>query len=68
MCVSLTDADNPFAMARVRGRVVERRDGEAAWEVIDWISRKYTGTPYGVRTDRAVYLIEPEHTWAWAVG
>lgn len=66
VCVSVTDAGNPFAMAQVRGRVVERRDDAAAWEVIDRISRKYTGGPYAVRTDRALFLIEPEHTWAWA--
>lgn len=57
-----------FAMAHVRGRVVERWDDEAAWEVIDRISRKYTGGPYAVRTDRMLYLIEPDHTWAWAAG
>ena len=66
VCVSVTDADNPFAMAQVRGRVVERRDDAAAWEVIDRISRKYTGGPYAVRTDRALFLIEPDHTSTWA--
>lgn len=68
VCVSVTDAENSFAMAQVRGRVVEHRDDRAAWEVIDRISRKYTGGPYGVRTDRELFLIEPEHTWAWAAG
>lgn len=68
VCVSVTDADNSFAMAQVRGRMVERRDDEAAWEIIDRISRKYTGGPYAVRTDRELFLIEPEHTWSWAAG
>jgi PPOX class probable F420-dependent enzyme len=66
--ISITDADNPFSMAQVRGRVVERRDDAAAWEIIDRISEKYTGGPYAVRTDRELFLIEPEHTWAWAAG
>lgn len=68
VCVSITDAGNPFSMAQVRGRVVERRDDTAAWEVIDRISRKYTGGPYLPRTDRELFLIEPEHAWAWAAG
>jgi PPOX class probable F420-dependent enzyme len=68
VCVSLTDAERPFTMAQVRGRVVERWDDAAAWEVIDRISRKYTGGPYAVRTDRTLYLIEPEHAWAQAIG
>ena len=68
VCVSITDAENPFAMAQVRRRVVERREDDVAWEVIDRISRKYTGGPYPLRTDRALYLIEPEHALAWAAG
>lgn len=68
VCISITGADNPFAMAQVRGRVVQRRDDAAAWEVIDRISRKYTGGPYAVRTDRDLFLIEPEHAWAWTAG
>jgi PPOX class probable F420-dependent enzyme len=68
VCVSISGADNPFAMAQVRGRVVERRDEEAAWEIIDRISRKCTGGPNAVRTDRELFLIEPEHAWAWTAG
>ena len=68
VCVSITDAENPFAMAQVRGRVVERRDDDAAWRVIDRISRKYTGGPYPLRTDRVLFLVEPEHAWAQAFG
>jgi len=55
-------------MAGVRGRVAERLEGDAAWEVIDRISHKYTGGPYPLRTDRVVFLIEPEHAWAQAYG
>lgn len=37
-------------------------------EIIDRISRKYTGGPYPLRTDRVVYLIEAEHARAAAYG
>lgn len=68
VAVSITDADQSFTMAQVRGRVVERREDETAWEVIDRISRKYTGQPYPLRTDRVLFLIEPEHAWGQAFG
>jgi Pyridoxamine 5'-phosphate oxidase len=50
------------------GRIAERLEGDAAWEVIDRISHKYTGGPFPLRTDRVVFLIEPEHAWAQAYG
>ncbi len=55
-------------MAQVRGRVVERLDGDAAWEVIDRLAQKYTGHPYPLRSDRVVFLIEPEHALAVSYG
>jgi PPOX class probable F420-dependent enzyme len=66
--VSVTDREQPFAMAQVRGRVVERLDGTEAWTIIDRISVKYTGAPYPQRTDRVVFLIEPEHVQGTAYG
>jgi hypothetical protein len=45
MALSLTPADNPFHPVIVRGRVVEWLEGDAAWEIIDRISTKYTGAP-----------------------
>lgn len=39
-------------------------EGDRAWEVIDRISHKYTGQPYPLRTDRVVFLVEPEHAFA----
>jgi PPOX class probable F420-dependent enzyme len=68
VAVSVTAHDQPFTMAGVRGRVAERLEGDAAWEVIDRISHKYTGGPYPLRTDRVVFLIGPEHAWAQAYG
>jgi PPOX class probable F420-dependent enzyme len=68
VAISVTAHDEPFTMAGVRGRVAERLEGDAAWEVIDRISHKYTGGPYPLRTDRVVFLVEPEHAWAQAYG
>ena len=68
VCVSLTDSEQPFAMAQVRGRVTRRVEGDAAWAIIDRIAVKYTGAPYQQRTDRVVYLIEPEHVVDMAFG
>jgi PPOX class probable F420-dependent enzyme len=66
LCISLTEAGKPNTMAQIRGRVVERREGDAAFEVIDRLSEKYTGGPYPLREDRVVFLVEPEHAWAQA--
>lgn len=64
VAISVTDHERPYAMAQVRGRISERLEGEAAWTIIDRISHKYTGQPYPLRTDRVVFLVEPEHAWA----
>jgi hypothetical protein len=55
-------------MALVRGRVIARLDGEPAWDVIDRLSHTYTGQPYPLRTDRVIFLIEPEHARTQAFG
>ena len=68
VAVSVTDHAKPFTMAEVRGRVVRRVEGDEAWTIIDRIANKYTGRPYPLRTDRVVFLIEPEHAWAKAYG
>jgi PPOX class probable F420-dependent enzyme len=68
VAVSATPEDTPFRMAAVQGRVVERLEGDAAWEVIDRISVKYTGGPYPLREDRVVFLVEPDRAWAQAFG
>lgn len=57
---SLTPADNPFQPVIVRGRVVEWIEGDAAWEIVDRISTKYTGGPYGRGERRVVALIAPD--------
>lgn len=60
VALSLTTAENPFEPIIVRGRVVEWLEGDAAWEIIDEISTKYTGQPYSREEERVVALVEPE--------
>ncbi len=50
----------PFTPVVVRGRVVEWLEGDAAWEIIDQLSAKYTGGPYSRGQERVVAVIEPE--------
>jgi PPOX class probable F420-dependent enzyme len=68
VAISLIDVANPFESALIRGRVVERVDGDRAWEIIDRISRKYTGQPYPLRTDRIILLIQPDRAQAVIFG
>jgi PPOX class probable F420-dependent enzyme len=67
VAISVTARDQPFTMATVRGRA-EVLEGDAAWEIIDRIAHKYIGAPYPMRTDRVVFLVEPEHAWTQAFG
>lgn len=59
---SVADDRNPYRSAHVRGRAVERRDGEAALAVMDRIAEPYIGGPFPFRGPNGVaYLVEPEH-------
>ncbi|MGC0249037.1 PPOX class F420-dependent oxidoreductase [Pseudactinotalea sp. Z1748] len=64
VALSLTPQENPYQMASIRGRVAERIDDERAWPIIDRIARKYTGAAYPERSNRIVFLIEPEVAWS----
>jgi PPOX class probable F420-dependent enzyme len=68
VAISLIDVDQPYASVLIRGRVVERIDGDRGWQIIDRIARKYTGQPYPLRSDRIVLLIKPEHADAVIFG
>ena len=68
VAISITDHDNPATMAHIRGRVVERVEGDAAWAIIDRIAQKYTGQPYPLRTDRVVFLIAVAHARVFSYG
>ncbi len=60
VALSLTPADNPFQPVIVRGRVVEWLQGDAAWQIVDRISTKYTSGPYSRGEERVVALIQPD--------
>jgi PPOX class probable F420-dependent enzyme len=56
VAISIVDMDDPYSVAQLRGRVVERRS-EADFKYIDAISQKYVGQPWPYRTVVAVALI-----------
>jgi PPOX class probable F420-dependent enzyme len=60
VAISITDREQPFTMATIRGAVTERLEGARAWEIIDRIATRYTGGPYPQRSGRVVYLVEPQ--------
>jgi PPOX class probable F420-dependent enzyme len=60
LALSIAPVDNPFEPVVVRGRVGEWLAGDAAWEIIDQLSTKYTGAPYPREQERVVVVIEPE--------
>jgi PPOX class probable F420-dependent enzyme len=62
VAISLVDHEDPYRMGWVRGRVVGRREGDAALEVMDRLCEKYTGAgPFPVRHG-TLYEIEPERS------
>jgi PPOX class probable F420-dependent enzyme len=68
VAISINDIDQPYASALIRGRLLERVEGDRAWEIIDRIARKYIGQPYPLRTDRIVLVIKPDHAQAVIFG
>jgi len=66
VALSLTDFENPYLSAWLRGRVVEELDGEEALEVIDRLSVKYTGEPFPMRSG-IVFLLEVERSGYFAL-
>src|SRR4051812_25817705 len=61
VAISITDHENPYDTARIRGTVVEKRYGDEALAAMDVISRKYTGQDFPVRGPNGVlFVIEPE--------
>lgn len=61
VAVSAVDHDDPYRQCDLRGRVVERIDGEPALVVADELSLKYTGEAFPWRSPATVvYVIEAE--------
>jgi PPOX class probable F420-dependent enzyme len=63
VAISICDHAAPYRMAQVRGRVVERLDGEPALVVIDRLAQRYTGRPFPMRSG-IVFMIEPERVFS----
>ena len=61
VALSVIDLENPYRSAWIRGRVVATSDGDDALEVIDRISKRYTGSDFPMRSGR-VYFIDAERS------
>ncbi|GAA2756270.1 PPOX class F420-dependent oxidoreductase [Actinopolymorpha rutila] len=59
VALSIAPVDNPYQPVAIRGRVVEWIEGDAAWEIVDRLAMKYTGTTYPREQERIVAVIEP---------
>ncbi len=62
VALSAVDIDDPYRQCDLRGRVVERIDGEAALDVADGLARKYTGDPFPWRSPQTVVYVIEAHT------
>ena len=63
VAISIVDHEDPYRMATIRGRVVERRHGDDALAIIDRLSIRYTSKPFPYRHGTA-FLVEPERATA----
>jgi PPOX class probable F420-dependent enzyme len=59
VAISVLDRQNAYRTGRVRGTVAATREGDAALEVIDRLSVKYTGQPFPMRSG-VVFEVEVE--------
>lgn len=57
VAISITDHDNPYRTAQVRGHVVDTRHGAEALAVMDRLAQKYTGAPFPWRTDEGTLYV-----------
>ena len=59
VALSITDYENPYEQALIRGRVIETRDDNDL-QVLDALSQQYLGKPFPRRkwTSRVVYVVE----------
>jgi PPOX class probable F420-dependent enzyme len=59
VAVSITDHENPYKTAQLRGTLVEVRDAEAAHELADALALKYTGEPFPYKPPTSrLYVVE----------
>jgi PPOX class probable F420-dependent enzyme len=62
LCV--IDRNQPRRYVQIRGRVVDVIPGEEAWEHINKLSHKYSGTDYPRRQERVKVIVDPLHVTA----
>lgn len=60
--VTIIDADDGYSYVEIRGRVVDRIEGQDARDHIDELSRRYFGKDYPnrVHSERVVLRIRPD--------
>jgi PPOX class probable F420-dependent enzyme len=46
VALSIVDSDNPYSLARIRGRVDRRIEGDDAVAIVNEMAHKYLSTPY----------------------
>jgi PPOX class probable F420-dependent enzyme len=69
VALSITDRDNPFRAAYLRGHVAEVIEGEAAWAIVDRIAHKYIGGPYSREVgERVIFRIAVDRVTAPRFG
>ena len=59
VALSVTDRENSYRSAWLRGHVAEVIEGADALAIIDLISDAYIGAPFPMRTG-SVYVVEPD--------
>lgn len=63
VAMSVHHREDPYRAAELRGRVVERIDGDAALVLADRIARKYTGAEIPLRGEETViYVVEADES------
>ncbi len=69
VAISITDHDDPYQTAQLRGEVVEVRGAEAAHELADALALRYTGEPFPFRPPTArAYVVEVHRVRSTQLG
>lgn len=68
VALSITAPDDAYDMATVRGEVIARVDGDEGMALVDQLSLKYEGKPYGVREGFVAFVIRPRTWWGRDFG
>jgi len=69
VAISITDHDDPYQTAQLRGAVVEVRGAEAAHELADRLALRYTGEPFPFRPPTSrMYVVEVHRVRSTQLG